>query len=187
MCKLFLFDRNTSYITLGLVWLVWFYGASAIVGYSMPIHFYTFYSISNNSIQHKYRFLFAQTVLFQTIHFSISKQFKSQKTVLFQTIQFSISKQFKSQKTVLFQTIQFSINTQFSFIWPIDQVHTLRARVDLGAMGMKRYSAFPKLQHYWNLTNWFSVISRILVEGGGSYTSAEKQSVYSTGSADWAI
>ena len=44
-----------------------------------------------------------------------------------------------------------------------------------------------KLQHYWNLTiRLFSVISRILV-GGGSYPSAEKQFVYSTAPADWAI
>ena len=39
-------------------------------------------------------------------------------TVLFQTIQFSISTQFKCQN-VLFQTIQFSISALFSSIWPI--------------------------------------------------------------------
>ena len=45
----------------------------------------------------------------------------------------------------------------------------------------------PKLQHCWNLTiRLFSVISRTLV-GGGSYPSAEKQSVYSTAPADWAM
>ena len=37
------------------------------------------------------------------------------KTVLFKTIQFTVSTQFKSQ------TIQFSISTQFSSIWPIDR------------------------------------------------------------------
>ena len=42
----------------------------------------------------------------------------------------------------------------------------IRARVDLGAMAMKRYSTFPKLQHYWNLTiRLFSVIPRTLVVG----------------------
>ena len=42
----------------------------------------------------------------------------------------------------------------------------------------------PKLQYYWNLTiKLFSVISRTLV-GGGSYPSAEMQSVYSTALAD---
>ena len=45
----------------------------------------------------------------------------------------------------------------------------------------------PKLQHHWNLTiRLFIVISRTLV-GGGSYSSAEKQSMNSTAPADWAI
>ena len=40
----------------------------------------------------------------------------------------------------------------------------------------------PKLQHYWNLTiRLFSVTL-----GGGSYPSAEKQSLYSTAPTDWA-
>ena len=55
------------------------------------------------------------------------------KTVLFQTIQFSIQKQFHFRqfslvlvsslnvKTVLFREIQFSISTQFSSIWPIER------------------------------------------------------------------
>ena len=52
----------------------------------------------------------SKTVLFQTIQFSISKQFKCKytaylsKTFLFQAIQFS--------QTVLFQTIQFIISMQ---------------------------------------------------------------------------
>ena len=54
----------------------------------------------------------------------------------------------------------------------------LWAKVDQGAMAMKRCSAFPKLQHHWNLTiRLFGVISRILVEG---YPYAKMQSVYST-------
>ena len=32
------------------------------------------------------------------------------------------------------------------------EVLSLRARVDLGAMAMKRYSAFPKSHHYRNVT-----------------------------------
>ena len=44
----------------------------------------------------------------------------------------------------------------------------LRARVDLGGMVMKGYSALPKRQHYWNLAiRLLTVISRILVGGGG--------------------
>ena len=47
---------------------------------------------------------FSQTVLIQTIHFSI----------VFVHKQLNV-------KTVLFQTIQFSISTQFNSIWPIDR------------------------------------------------------------------
>ena len=40
-----------------------------------------------------------------------------------------------------------------------------------------------KLQDYWNLTiRLFSVLSKTLVSGRGSYPSAEVQSVYSTDS-----
>ena len=69
------------------------------------------------------------------------------KTVLFQVIQFSqivliqliqridfVYTELKV-KTVLFQAIQFSISTQEL---------PLQARVGLGAMAMKGYSAFPK-------------------------------------------
>ena len=60
----------------------------------------------------------------------------------------------------------------------------LRARVDLRAMAVNGCSAFPKLQHYWNLTiRFLSVISTTLV-GGGSYPSLEVQSVYTTTPAD---
>ena len=43
------------------------------------------------------------------------------KTVLFQTIQFSISTQFKCQKTAPFPTNQSSISIQFSSSWSIDR------------------------------------------------------------------
>ena len=44
----------------------------------------------------------------------------------------------------------------------------LRARVELGAMAMKWFSAFPKVQHPWNFTiRLFSAISRTLVGSGG--------------------
>ena len=67
------------------------------------------------------------------------------------------------------------------------QVLLRRARVDLGAMAIKGYSAFPKapaplephhltVQRHMQDTRW----------GGGSCASAEKQSVYSTTPADWA-
>ena len=48
------------------------------------------------------------------------------------------------------------------------QMPPLRARVDAGVMASKGYSAFPKAQHYWNITIiLFNIISRTLV--GGSY------------------
>ena len=57
-----------------------------------------------------------------------------------------------------------------SSIQPIDRAlsgATTLGRVDLGAMAMKGYSRFPKLQHCWNLTiRLFSVISRTLVRAG---------------------
>ena len=59
---------------------------------------------------------FSQTVLIQTIQFSISIVFVytqlNVKTVLFQAIQLSWST-VSISKTVLFQTVQFSISTQF--------------------------------------------------------------------------
>ena len=63
------------------------------------------------------------------------------------------------------------------------------ATVDLGAMAMKGFSEFPKLLYHWNLTiRLFSVICRTLIGGGGgSYSSAEVQSVYSTAPVNWAM
>ena len=63
----------------------------------------------------------SKTVLFQTIQFSISTQFKCKnnlivKIFLFQAIQFI--------QTVLIQTIQFSISMQFSSIQPIDRAQS---------------------------------------------------------------
>ena len=53
-----------------------------------------------------------------------------------------------------------------------------RARVDLGTTAMKGYSAFPKAQTSLGVISGHSL-------GGGSYPSAELQSVYSTALADW--
>ena len=66
------------------------------------------------------------------------------------------------------------------------QVLPRRARMDLGAMVIKGYSAFPKLRQQWNLIiRLFSVISRTLIMRG-FYPSVEMQSMYSTAPADWA-
>ena len=52
----------------------------------------------------------------------------------------------------------------------------LRVKVDLGAMAIKGYSVFLKLQHYWSLIiRWFSVTSGHSL--WWSYSSTEIQSV----------
>ena len=74
-------------------------------------------------------------------------------------------------QTVLFQTIQFNPSTLFSCIWPIVRIllcATIRARVDLGAMAMKGYSAFPKAPALLELYDQmqFCIIYRTLVGWG---------------------
>ena len=124
------------------------------------------FSISTqfNCQKHSFQAIqFSQTVLLQTILFSIhlvfclhtvkcqnssilNNSFEHTKTVPFQTIQFSTSIQFKCQ-TVQVQAIQLSISIQSSSSWPIDRtllVATTPARVDRWAMAIKGYSAFLK-------------------------------------------
>ena len=93
---------------------------------------------TNNSIKHQssvYTQLNDQTVLIQCRlgHQSFVYTQLNIK-VIFQSIQFSLSTEFKCQ-TVLFDPL----------IGP-HQVLPLRARVDLGAIAMKGYSAFSKAQ-----------------------------------------
>ena len=63
----------------------------------------------------------------------------------------------------------------------------LHARVDLGAMAMKGYSAFPKAPAL--LEPHHQIVSCHIQDTrwGGSYSSAEVPSVYSTAPANWAI
>ena len=62
----------------------------------------------------------------------------------------------------------------------------LEARVDLGALAMKEYSAFLKapalLEPHQRIALCHKQDTR---SGEGSYSSTEKQSVYSTVPADW--
>ena len=68
------------------------------------------------------------------------------------------------------------------------QALSLRLRLDLGAMAMKGYSAFPKLQHYWNLTiRFFVSYIRTLVVFVCVFFTADMQSVYFTALADWVL
>ena len=66
----------------------------------------------------------------------------------------------------------------------------LRASVDFGAMAMKRVVRIPKCSSITRTSVANSLVSysghSLVVVVGGSYPSAEKQSVYSTALADWA-
>ena len=62
----------------GLVWFGLIFGITTIVGYLMQTHFiHINSSIWKNSVQHKYTVSISKTVLFQTIHISLSTQFIS--------------------------------------------------------------------------------------------------------------
>ena len=60
-----------------------------------------------------------------------------------------------------------------------------RVKVDLGVIAMNGYSPFPNARDWSLHIGWSSVIYRTLI--GGVIPSAEKQSVYSTAPADWAV
>ena len=63
-----------------------------------------------------------------------------------------------------------------------------QARVDLGAMAMKGYSAFLKVPELLEThIRLLSVIYRTLMGGGESYPCAEVLSMYFTAPVDWAI
>ena len=64
-------------------------------------------------------------------------QFKCRYSLIVQNISTSI---YSVYQTVLFQTVQFSISMQL-----VLSGATIPARVDLGAMAIKGYSAFPKV------------------------------------------
>ena len=112
------------------------------------------------------------------------------KKVLFQTIQFSLSTQFQSQKTVPFQTIQFRISTQFSSIWPIDR--TLSSTTILGQSGLGSNSNIGVLRIHQSSCITGAPPSDCFVSylghslGVGACPSAKKQSVYSIAPANWA-
>ena len=112
----------------------------------------------------------SKPVPFQTIKFSISKQFKCKfslivKNISIQAIQFS--------QTILIQTIQFSTSLQFSSIQPIDRAlssATISGLSGPGSNGNKGVLYIPpKPQYYWNLAiRLFCVISRTHVVGGST-------------------
>ena len=122
---------------------------------------------------------------FSTIQFGISIVFVYKqlnvKTVLFQTIQFSISMLFKCK---------YSLSTQFSSIRPIDR--TLSGATTLGQSGpgSDGNERVLRISQSYSITGTSPSDCLVSYPGrslGESYPSAEKQVVYSTAPADWAI
>ena len=108
-------------------------------------------------------------------------------------IQLNISHLFYTQLND--QAILFNISHLFAhslnvYIYPLIrpfQVLPLWARLDLGVMAMKEYSAFPKAQAL--LEPHHQIVQYHIEDArwqGGSYPSAEMQTVYSAAPANWA-
>ena len=93
-------------------------------------------------------------------------------------------------KTVLFQVIQFSISMHFSSIWPVDR--TLSDAATPGQSGPENNSneGVHSIPQSSRVTGTSASDCLVPYPGhslaGGSYLSAEIQSVYSTAPADWA-
>ena len=115
--------------------------------------------------------------------------------VLFQTIQFSILKQFHFKqfspaqihrpnvKTVLFQAIQFSISTQFGSIWAINRTWsgaTTQGQNGSESDGNEGVIYLPQSSSITGISPSDCLVSYPGHSLGESYPSAEKQSVYST-------
>ena len=135
----------------------------------------------------KYTVLLSKTFLFQAIQFS--------QTVLIQTILFSISIAFVhtqlNVKTVLFQVIQFCMYTQFSSIWPIDRTLSYDitpGQSGLGSDGIEGVFCISQSSSITETSPSDCLVSyiRTLVEVEGSYPFAEMRSVHSTAPADLA-
>ena len=136
---------------------------------------------------------FSQTVLIQTIQFSIRIDFVytqlNVKTVLFWTIQFSVSKVSMS-KTVPHQTIQSSKSMQFSSIWPRHRALSGATTLSQNRPGSDANEGVLRIPQSFSII-WTSLLDCLVSYPGhslgeGSYPSVEVQSVYSTAPADWA-
>ena len=106
-----------------LVWfgLVWFYGKSTIVGYSMQNLFFI----------HK-------IILFQTIQFRIITQFQCQKRFYFKKLSLAYKKGSISNNLVKHSLVLFEPTIGPYLMLPF------RTTVNLGAMAMNRYSVYHK-------------------------------------------
>ena len=135
--------------------------------------------------EYKYTIQLSKIFLFQVIQFG--------QTVLIQTIQFSISTVFVHKrlnvKIVLFQGIQFSIITWYSYIWSIDRTLsgvTTLGQSEPGSDGNEGMLHIPQNSSITETSPWDCLASYPGHSLEGSYPSAEVQSVYSTAPANWA-
>ena len=99
-------------------------------------------------------------------------------------------KPFYAYKQFYFKQFRFSICTQFSSIWPIDRTlsgSTTSSQSGPGSNGNKGVLSISQIS---NITGSSPSDSLVSYPGhsleGGSYSSAEKQSVYSIAPSDWA-
>ena len=127
--------------------------------------------------------LIVKKFLFQVIPFC--------QTVLIQTIQFSISIVFVhthlNVKTVLFQTIQFSISMQFSSIWPIDRTLSGATTPGQSRPGSNDNEGVFHIPQSSSITGASPSDCLVSCPGhllGESYLTAEMQSMYSSAPAD---
>ena len=133
--------------------LVWFGFMSTIVGYLMPSTVFT-YSLNTWIINTSCRYteLNVKTVLFQTIQFS--QQLNGSKYCYAQLkIELNISSQNQMVKQFFIKRFNlgyhlFSLFKRLAVLFdPYRGTYKelpLRSRAGMGAMAMKRYSAFPK-------------------------------------------
>ena len=117
------------------------------------------------------------------------------KTVLFQIIQFIISLQFKCKyglivRSFLFQAIHSNQTIQFTISMPIDRALssvTTAGQSGPGSNGNEGMIRIPLGPSITGTSPSDCLVSYIwTIVRGGSYPSAEVQSVYSTAPPDWA-
>ena len=99
----------------------------------------------------------------------------------------TVCTEFHCQKSVLFQTIQLSISSHFSSIWPINRTlsgATTPSQSELGSDGNKRVVCIPQSSSIIGTSQSDCLVS---YPGHSLEAGAEKLSVYSTTSANWAI
>ena len=91
-------------------------------------------------------------------------------------------------KTVIFQTIRFSINTQFSSIWFIDRTLSSATTPNQSGPGSDGNEGVLRIPQSSSVAGTSPLDLLVSYPGHSleeSYTSAEKQSVFSTAPADW--